>query len=724
MLENTVAITGISLCVGYHALLATKRKESLFRHDDLIVGGLLGLIVFSSLFGFSILRITNIGWTLDGDMAAHVLGLHFFRNEPWGVPIGAIRNYAYPYGTSVLAVEGYPFILLVKLFNDWFPEEPLQFHGIWILISCVLQGVAAMLLLRRISARMPEKTLATILFVLSPIMLFRAEAQHISLMSHFLILFALYLMLGQTITRKAMAAWATLFLLALWIHRYLLVMSWLLLVACLYRQVVIFKSCTIARAAILSGASLLPAVALFFALQPITPSSGYHTGFGYYALNLNAPINPFGGWSNLLLAHPWGTGHYEGFNYLGAGIILLICVMLIPQWKTISQREWLKGNYWLILLCISLTFYALSNAVTLGEMTLIRYPNIYGPLSQIFRASGRFFWPVWYLILLGVLALLMRQESRKAVLALLICATLVQAYDFSGKFTQYRSMYRTEGTWSTPLKSAAWNVLMEHYPRLSITTPGPFGVIIPFALLAASHRKQINIGFFSRYPQEMLPLSRKEHADLRIGKYRTDSMFIVSEEIAGALVARKQKRDLLARIDKFVVFAPGFLDFHSASENPDFENDDDFGIPLHAGTEVSFTTGASRIHTGFGWSSPEEWGTWSDGDEAFLNFYYRQKPQRDVRLRLTFNVFMAKSHDRQDLKISANGVEVAEWHIDAAVDRMPVTKELTIPVSLLQTPHLELKLSIGNPMSPAQLGLSSDDRRLGIGLIKMEIASP
>jgi hypothetical protein len=222
----------------------------------------------------------------------------------------------------------------------------------------------------------------------------------------------------------------------------------------------------------------------------------------------------------------------------------------------------------------------------------------------------------------------------------------------------------------------------------------------------------------------MLPLSRKEHADLRIGKYRTDSMFIVSEEIAGALVARKQKRDLLARIDKFVVFAPGFLDFHSASENPDFENDDDFGIPLHAGTEVSFTTGASRIHTGFGWSSPEEWGTWSDGDEAFLNFYYRQKPQRDVRLRLTFNVFMAKSHDRQDLKISANGVQVAEWHIDAAVDRMPVTKELTIPVSLLQTPHLELKLSIGNPMSPAQLGLSSDDRRLGIGLIKMEIASP
>ncbi len=423
MLENTVAVTGLSLCIGYHALLFTKRKESLFRHDDLVVGGLLGLIVFSSIFGFSILRITNIEWTLEGDMAAHVLGLHFFRNEPWSVPIGAIRNYAYPFGTSVLAVEGYPFILLVKLFNNWFPKEPLQFHGVWILISCVLQGVAAMLLLRRISSRMLEKTLGTTLFVLSPIMLFRAEAQHISLMSHFVVLFALNLMLAQRITRNAMAAWATLFLFALWIHMYLLVMSWLLLVAFLYRQVVIFKSSSIARAIGLSVVSLLPAVGLFFALQPITPSSGYHTGFGYYALNLNAPINPFGGWSRLLLAHPWGTGHYEGFNYLGAGIILLICVSLVPTWKAISRREWLQDNHWLILLCVALTFYALSNAVALGEMTLINYPNIYGPLSQIFRASGRFFWPVWYLILLGVLALLMRQESRKTVLALLIGST-------------------------------------------------------------------------------------------------------------------------------------------------------------------------------------------------------------------------------------------------------------------------------------------------------------
>ncbi len=175
---------------------------------------------------------------------------------------------------------------------------------------------------------------------------------------------------------------------------------------------------------------------------------------------------------------------------------------------------------------------------------------------------------------------------------------------------------------------------------------------------------------------------------------------------------------------RFIVFAPGFLGSDSASKLPDLKSDDDFGIPLHAGTEVNFTSGAARIYTGFGWSAPEEWGTWSDGDEAFLNFYYRQKPQQDVRLRLTFNVFLAKSHDRQDVRISANGVPIAEWHLNAAIDRMPVTKELTIPVSLLQFPHLELKLNIGNPVSPAQLDLSSDDRRLGIGLIKMEIASP
>ncbi len=368
MLELTSAIAGLPVYTGYSAILLLKRKSSLFGNDDLVVGAVLGFVLYAAVFGFSILNITNIEWTLEGDMAAHVLGLHFFRNEPWSVPIGAIRNYAHPYGTSLLAVEGYPFVLLVKVFNGWFPKEPLQFHGIWILISCVLQGVAAMLLLRRTGSPMAARTLGATLFVVSPIMLFRAEAQHISLMSHFLILFALNLMLEQTVTRKGMLAWAALFLLALWVHMYLLVMSWLLLCAFLYRQVALLRSCSIAQAAMLSVGSLLPAVALFFALQPVTPSSGYHTGFGYYALNLNAPINPFGGWSRLLAERPWGSGHYEGFGYLGAGIILMLAALAIPAWRTVFRRQWLGENYWLVLLCCALTFYALSNVVSLGEI--------------------------------------------------------------------------------------------------------------------------------------------------------------------------------------------------------------------------------------------------------------------------------------------------------------------------------------------------------------------
>jgi hypothetical protein len=504
---------------------------------------------------------------------------------------------------------------------------------------------------------------------------------------------------------------------------YLLVMSWLLLCAFLYRQVAVLRSCSISQAAMLSVGSLLPAIALFFALQPVTPSSGYHTGFGYYALNLNAPINPFGGWSRLLAERPWGSGHYEGFGYLGAGIILMLAALAIPAWRTVFRRQWLGENYWLVLLCCALTFYALSNVVSLGKSTLITYPNIYGPLSEIFRASGRFFWPVWYLILFSALMLLARRESRKAALALLICATLVQVYDLSGKFAHYASMYRKESNWRTPLQSNDWNALIGHYPRLSATTPGPFGVIIPFALLAASHGKQINIGFFSRYPQEMLPLARQEHADLRFGKYRPDTMYIVSEAIAGALAARKQELDLLARIDNFVVFAPGFLGSRSASGHPEFRSDDDFGMPLEEGSEVSFTSAAHRTYTGFGWSGAEDWGTWSDGDEAFLNFNYRDKLQHDVTLEITFNVFSAGSHQRQGVSLSANGEPVGEWHVDAAADRMPLTKKLSIPASLLQSGHLELKFRIANPMSPAQVGLSADDRRLGIGLIRLKVAS-
>jgi hypothetical protein len=728
MIDQIIIFSFALVIVGYCLALLIKKRDAFFRSDDLLLGSLSGVIFFLAVFGSHALDITHLGWALEGDAAYHVVGVHFFRGEPWGFPIGAIRNYGYPYGTGLLGIEGYPFLLLVKLLNQWFPQEPLQFHGIWMLICYVLQGVAGMLLMRRVSSCILIRTLGTMLFIINPIMLLRAGA-HTSLMSHFLILFAINLLFAEAITRKTIVAWATVFFFSLWIHVYLLVMCFILLLAFLYKQLVIEKSCTIRMAIWLCVVSLTPCVALFFILNPITPSSDFHKGFGYHSMNLNALINPLeGAWSKFLSTQPWGPGQFEGYNYLGAGIIFLTCALVLQAQELFFQKKWLQENHWLLLLCFALTFYAVSNVVTLGSLTLVHYPNIYGSLAETFRASGRFFWPVWYLILFGILQLLAQKATGRTALAMLMCVIIIQAYDLSGMFHGFHTKFHSGKQWETPLKSANWDVLIKNYARISISSPGPTEeelqrAIIPFGLLAATHNKQVNVGVFSRFPSEMLISARQEHEDLKLGQYKNDTLYVISEEVAVLLDHRRQEKDLLAIIDNYIVFAPGFLANNSPSGYSLREAKKDFLISLDKNTEVSFTSGFPRMYLASGWSDPEEWGTWSDSQEATLIFYCEEKPRNDITFRATFNVFLTKSHDRQHIRVYANNRSVAEWDFRGKEDRMPVTRELTIPASVFEVPRLQLKFHIEKPASPAHLGLGTDRRRLGIGLIKLAIIS-
>jgi hypothetical protein len=727
MAEITLAIAIALFTLGYCLALFIKNRDEFVRFDWILLGCLLGLFFFLSVFGHQPLYITNVGWTLAGDRSPHVIGLYFFRNEPWGFPIGAIRNYGYPYGTGLLGIEGYPFLLLVKLLNRFFPQAPLQLHGIWMLICYMLQGVGGMLLMRRISSHIFIKTLGTILFIISPIMLFRALA-HTSLMTHFLLLFAINLLFAVTITTRTMIVWASILFLSLWIQMYIFVLVWLLLCTFLYKLVVISKSCSLRRATFLSVASIIPSILLFFILQPITPSVNLHKGFGIYAMNLNAPINPsgLGNWSRLLPVHPLGSGQYEGFNYLGAGIIILVCLLAIPAIKTISRKAWLYNNHWLILACLSFTFYAVSNVVMLGDTVLIQYPNFFGNLAEIFRSSGRFFWPVWYLILFGSMKWLVQRETRRTAFAVLVCVTMIQIYDFSSKFQEFHKMFHTLSEWKTPLKSDKWNFLIQNYARISFETLGPVEeviepIVVPFGLMAAAHKKQINIGFFSRYPAEMLTAARQEHRDLRIGKYRMDTIYIITEDVAEVLSHRKKADDLLAQIDNYILFAPGLYAKDSSAEYFRAVDEKKFGIPLNKKTEMRFTLGFPRSYLRSGWSGTEPWGTWSEGEDGLLSFAFQEQPRHDIRIKLQFNIFMTNTHNQQHVSVYANDTSVAEWSFSAHADSMPITRVLSIPSTSFRSPELQLRFHIDKPTSPASLGISDDKRRLGIGMIKMEI---
>lgn len=138
-------------------------------------------------------------------------------------------------------------------------------------------------------------------------------------------------------------------------------------------------------------------------------------------MNGNALVNPSscGGydWSQFLSIRPQILGNYDGFNYIGFGILLMIpfvfVFLLLVQKEKTKVREVLKNHIPLLIVCIVFTLFALSNVITFDEKVCFTYllPEWLIDICGIFRASGRLFYPVYYLLILLLLFTLWHLRS-------------------------------------------------------------------------------------------------------------------------------------------------------------------------------------------------------------------------------------------------------------------------------------------------------------------------
>ena len=147
------------------------------------------------------------------------------------------------------------------------------------------------------------------------------------------------------------------------------------------------------------------------------------------------------------------------------------------------------------------------------------------------------------------------------------------------------------------------------------------------------------------------------------------------------------------------------------------------GAPARTGVEQSFQAG-SRLDSAalhFGWAMPEKWGVWSDGPEARL--VVDPKPGSlgggDLGLIVRAMGFVTPKHPRQTVDVLVNGTSVALWTFELG-DGF-VERRARVPAAVVKFP-LEITFRIRNAMTPAQLGISGDARRLGIGLASLRLA--
>jgi len=141
------------------------------------------------------------------------------------------------------------------------------------------------------------------------------------------------------------------------------------------------------------------------------------------------------------------------------------------------------------------------------------------------------------------------------------------------------------------------------------------------------------------------------------------------------------------------------------------------------GRRLDFNQGSAGVYLRSGWSGQESWGTWTDGPSAELHLPLGQAPaDGDCELVLKCQLI---APGRQEVRVLLNGNHIGViGPYPEAAGRHLVTREMRFPFEgKLLRQHNVIVFVIERPVSPQELGLSKDPRKLGLGLVSLKILS-
>jgi hypothetical protein len=367
------------------------------------------------------------------DMAQVLIGYLYYVQSPWHLPLFYVSAIGTPSGTNVIFMDVVPIVAVIGKLIHSLTGATVNLYGAYLFLCFALPGVMMTLVL--IAAQIRSGLAAVIAAIFADTMpAFLWRWGHIASGSHYLLIgaLALYLFsLKRSGYRSASMLWILYLILTYLTNIYLFAMVgtvWL----CSVIQRRLNGLTSIWEAFGVGTMTLL--IILFVITLSGQFGSGtglpFSRGYGFFSMNLLSPMVPqdsglFPGVGGVIDAT---GGQYEGFNYLGAGL-LLASLLVLPR-----EVGWLKRNLRrhisLLIACSVLTALAVSHRAFAGHWLLFELPiprYIFWTLG-IFQSSGRFFWLIGYVQLAIVMVLAFRPPQLMMALSL-VAAVILQLVD-------------------------------------------------------------------------------------------------------------------------------------------------------------------------------------------------------------------------------------------------------------------------------------------------------
>lgn len=419
--------------------------------NELIVT-VLAFAVFILRFGIKPLNIFETNWikNLGSDFGNEINLWFYFLHSPWSFPITSV-GYDYPSVIGVGMTGSIPILSVpLKLIYNIFHVN-FQHLGWWFALCYMLQGLFAYKILKLWIEKsrtdiVSKKSfdlipiIGALFFVVAPTLLFRWG--HIDMNAHFLILIGIYYYFNtNNSSRKNLIALIVLCLATAAIQQYLLLMVLGIAFAGGMQNLIARKINFIGFITFLTV--LLSGV--FFVLfsvgdfiMPITAQQS--DGFGKYSANLNTFWNPLNS-SKFIKTQPLAfSDQYEGFGYLGIGVLILagISVASLIFVKSVRKRYSFKFSS-IVFVSLLIFIFALSKNITFNNKVLLEIQvkdyTALGIFCNSFRGSGRFIWVPYYLIMIGIFEVFLNLPIKNYLkISLLSFLLAVQMFELQSLF--------------------------------------------------------------------------------------------------------------------------------------------------------------------------------------------------------------------------------------------------------------------------------------------------
>tara|TARA_B100001175_G_C19493360_1_gene633853 strand:+ start:93 stop:1790 length:1698 start_codon:yes stop_codon:yes gene_type:complete len=542
---------------------------------------LLFFLLYSG-FNYEILYFENFSWflkpSITNDIETYWISWEFFRNtDIFQFPLFLNPDYGNGFNVSIYHTDAIPIAAFtLRFFTDFLPVN-FQYLGLWSFMSFFLMLFFSYKLL---NIFIPNKLICFIsstFFLIAPPFIDRVFLQQ-AVSSHWLVIASLYFYYSNQYSYKI---WNLILIISILINGYLATIVFAVFIASTFinyyksSKLVFFKKVFFT---------------LFFMIL-VSYSTGLFSigkglkegGFELYGMSLLGfvnPSSPTGFYSvlinKLLSSNILFVKEVEGFAFLGAGILILIFIVLINFKTSTKAFKSSMPHLPLIVLSFILLIYSFSNNIFflgnvdfLGSQRLFVYtvPEILEPLVKVFRASGRFSWLLFYLIYLFTFIGMYQLKNKKNIVLILSLILLFQVVDNYKIINIFKNELKSDKVYTTAiakmgLKDPIWKIVEKDYKKINIypikNKPKDYTRI---AFFASEKGLSTNFGYFSRINHTIEErLNNKMINDFNKGTFNEKIVYIIQDDVKWDLLNELYSKDSLdffiKEVDGYRLFIP------------------------------------------------------------------------------------------------------------------------------------------------------------------------